>query len=143
VNWSGFGSQGNGACFTARIDIIKCCNVLFKYNADLVAIASELHNDYHIHADVVRCGLNNRYAHDKTCEVGLSSPSWDDMSKLQQDKLEELEKELTGWVRSECRALYNMLEQYYFEEQDPATIVEDLSSLGEVYDKSGQIIETD
>jgi hypothetical protein len=65
------------------------------------------------------------------------------MSKAQQAQLEKLEKELTEWVRSECRAFYDRLEKYYFEQQDAGVIAEDLNELGEIYTETGQIIDLD
>ena len=144
VNWSGFGSQGDGACFTANICFLTCCSILYKYNTDFTKLLHRVReNVYDVSAKVVRCGQKNHYVHENTCKVVLSSENLDDMTEAILDSLEELENKLTEWVRSECRSLHDMIQSYYFEQQDASVIAEDLNALGEIYTETGQIIDLD
>ena len=141
VQWSGFYSQGDGACFTGDFDTVKLLSTLYKYDSDYNKLINRIKDDvYSVEISVVRCGQSNHYMHSNTVKACVTCDNWDDLTEHHQQQLMGLETYLTEWVRSECRSLYDSLEAYYAERTSAAFITEDLDIMGDVYTSTGNQI---
>jgi len=138
VNWSGFYSQGDGACFTAGFDTVKLLSSLYKYDSDYDKLINRIKDCiYNVKVSAVRCGQHYHYSHSNTVKACITCDNWDDLTEHHQEQLEGLETYLTEWVRSECRSLYDSLEAHYGECTSDEFMAEDLNGLGDVYTKTG------
>jgi hypothetical protein len=141
VQWSGFYSQGDGACFTAVFDTVKLLSSLYKYDSDYDKLINRIKNGaYSVDISVVRCGQSNHYSHSNTVKICINCENWDDLTEYHQEQLIGLETYLTEWVRSECKSLYDSLEVYYEECTSENAITEDLDLMGDVYTSTGNQI---
>ena len=119
IQWSGFWSQGDGACFTCDFDeevifpILK--EVLSENDIDSLE-GFELSQ-----AKSVRCGPSNFYAHENTVtgDIWLDRPGG---AELGSNVVKEMEQRLTEIIRDSCKDLYRRLEDYYDEETEDEAI---------------------
>ena len=119
IQWSGFWSQGDGACFTCDFDeevifpILK--EVLSENDIDSLE-GFELSQ-----AKSVRCGPSNFYVHENTVtgDIWLDRP---DGAELGSNVVKEMEQRLTEIIRDSCKDLYQRLESYYDEETEDEAI---------------------
>ncbi len=141
VRWSGFHSQGDGACFTADFDTVKLLSSLFKYKRNYDKLINRIKQEvYDVDISSVRCGPSNFYCHENTVRALVSCGIYDDMTEYHQGQLIDLQNEITNWIRSESQALYDALESHWNECSSDEFITEDLDSLGDVFTKSGNQI---
>jgi len=141
VQWSGFYSQGDGACFTGDFDTVKLLSSLYKYNTAYDKLINRIKDGvYSVEISVVRCGQSNHYSHENTVKACMTCENYEDLTKHCQEQLAEIENEITSWVRSECISLYDSLEAHYNERTSDSFIAEDLNELGHVYTRSGNQI---
>ena len=104
INFSGFWSQGDGASFTAHVDLekwLKAHKLSSKYRA-LYNRANEFS------CNIVR--ISSRYSHENTVDTDLNGYSESEKANTQADEVEKLILEST---REEARAIYKMLETDY------------------------------
>ena len=119
IQWSGFWSQGDGACFTCHFD----SEVLFPMlkeglsEDDLSYLEKQ---GTKLDAKSARTGLSNYYCHENTVEgeLYLYSDTDDTMDEIR----EELENKLTEIIRQSCRDLYQSLEDYYNQQTESEVI---------------------
>jgi hypothetical protein len=115
IQWSGFWSQGDGACFTCDFDEEVIFPILKQeLSEDDVAYIEK--QGAQLDAKSVRTGRSNYYSHENTveAELYLYSDSDDTMDEVR----ETLENKLTEIIRESCRDLYQRLEDYYNEETE-------------------------
>lgn len=112
IHFSGFWSQGDGACFDATINLKKIIN---KYWGD---IASIFFPNMKLIKNEIDCiypyieKLDNRYYHENTRKVVLEWQG-EDISEEENDKLDRLEEFIEGIRYKMCKQIYKSLEKEY------------------------------
>lgn len=112
--FSGFWSQGNGACFEGRYSHMKGASKKIREHApkdsELHRIADTLHgvqcrNFYQLHADIAH---RDRYYHEYSMAISVErdSPTGQDMTVDAEDVVVEVLRDLARW-------LYRQLEREY------------------------------
>ena len=122
IEWSGFWSQGDGACFTCDFDeevifpILKERSFGMEHVQVLDALGVELYS-----AKSIRCGPSNFYSHENTVtgDLVFNVPAG---KEFNHEIALSLEEELTGIIRESCKDLYRRLESYYDEETEDEAI---------------------
>jgi hypothetical protein len=122
IEWSGFWSQGDGACFTCDFDeeVIE------------TMLRAELSEDDRAHLDrlgvrfnsikSIRTGPSNFYSHENTVTGEISFYCSDD-TELKVEVIAAMEAHLTDIIRRSCKDLYQRLQDYYDEEMEDEVIV--------------------
>jgi hypothetical protein len=119
IQWSGFWSQGDGACFTCNFDEEVIFPILKQeLSEDDVAYIEK--QGVRLDAKSVRTGFSNLYSHENTVEAELYLYS--DSDDTMDEAREMLENKLTEIIRQSCRDLYQRLEDYYNEETEDEAI---------------------
>ena len=122
IQWSGFWSQGDGACFTCDFDEEVIFPILKKlvFGMEQVQVLDALGVELYS-AKSIRCGASNHYAHENTVTGNLvfNVPAG---KEFNHEIALSLEEELTGIIRESCKDLYRMLEAYYDEETEDEAI---------------------
>ena len=121
IEWSGFWSQGDGACFTCDFDeeVIE------------TMLRAELSEDDRAHLDrlgvrfnsikSIRTGPSNFYSHENTVKGKISFYCSDD-TELKVEIIAAMEAHLTDIIRRSCKDLYQRLEDYYDEETEDESL---------------------
>lgn len=134
VYFSGFCSQGDGACFDGRIDDKTKLFALPEFAA-FKEFAHSLYN--------VTWSSRGNYCHEETLSFEFSlneeSEPWeldyDNPLRYQVDKIAyddamalmaKFEPVFTEWIKSKCRELYNTLEEEYDYQTEDEQVVESL-----------------
>jgi hypothetical protein len=142
IDYSGFYSQGDGASFTAIIDLDKVLNTLIMcgyvdtddFNFKRVFIFAD--NDF-IHFGITR--LSSRYAHEKTCDVYSNlyiNSTHDIHDKLCIDIAERIDS-----LRIDlCQAIYKDLEAQYEYLQTDEFILDNLTANNLQFTISGVLV---
>jgi hypothetical protein len=115
IQWSGFWSQGDGACFTCDFDEEVIFPIL-KQELSEGDVAYIEKQGAQLDAKSVRTGASNHYCHENTVEAELYLYS--DSNDTMDEAREILENKLTDIIRASCRDLYQQLEDYYNEETE-------------------------
>lgn len=108
MQFSGFGSQGDGASFTSKdVDLAKFIEKLglkdkFSIILDAVKIGD-------VTAAIVR--NTHHYVHERSVDFAIES----DMPSQFGDVFEEFEQYVSQWLIRYCREIYHKLEKYYDE----------------------------
>jgi hypothetical protein len=124
VYFSGFWSQGDGACFDAGIDLdlwIKVAKRGKKYRCLLKPI-----RDGYIEGRIVKNSYGYHYSHSRTRDVEISEAHYIKLTPKQEAALDELEKEVEEDRYSRSNALYKRLEKEYEHLTSEEVIVETL-----------------
>lgn len=121
IEFSGFSSQGDGACFTSTgIEIGKLA-IACGFSKEEVKHFQELEKEDHLTAEIK--SLASNYSHERTKRFSISEYDCDDMTaKDEQDilKLERLSEEMR---LADCKAIYRDLEkEYQWNTSDEAVI---------------------
>ncbi len=121
IYFSGFGSQGDGACFIANIDIEKWVAV-HKKKSEFAALL-KWQKEY---GDVTACIIHNHhYYFASSTSVSVGENNWSAPENIQQqfEKLEE-------YIKKEREALgnriYDELEEAYFDLTADESVLETL-----------------
>jgi len=112
--FSGFYSQGDGACFEGRYEYAKAAPAAIRAHAprdvELHRIADTLltvqrRNFYQLYADI---GHRGRYYHEDSMEITIrrDSPVWQDMTGDAEEVVDQALRDLAHW-------LYRQLEREY------------------------------
>lgn len=121
ISFSGFWSQGDGASFTADIDLIKWLKEhkrLSYYKKLIKDIDSE-----NIYGNIKR--IDNYYSHYNTCNTSIyGSYLTDEKFKLVDQLMEEIESER----RQLCKEIYKQLEKAYDYLTSEEAIIETLEA---------------
>ena len=126
IQWSGFWSQGDGACFTCDFDIEVLLPILKEeLNEEQIDILKEI--DVEVEASSIRTGFSNHYSHENTV-TGNIQLNYGDYYSYRTTEINEIheimENKLTEIIREECRNLYSQLRDFYDEEMEEEVIKE-------------------
>ncbi len=117
IQWSGFWSQGDGACFTCEFDEEVIEHIL----RDALSEDDRNHLDQLrvelSQASSIRTGPSNLYSHENTVigDIWLDCP---DDTTLKVEVVRAMEEHLTDIIRRSCKDLYQRLEEYYNKETE-------------------------
>ncbi|MDE0407814.1 MAG: antitoxin of toxin-antitoxin stability system [Alphaproteobacteria bacterium] len=117
LNFSGFWSQGDGACFAGRYcyarGAAKAIRVHAPQDTELHRIADELQtaqrrNFFQLHGTIRQTG---RYCHEYTMaiEVERDSPTWQPVTDGAEDTVIEVMRDLARWLYRQLRQEYEHL----------------------------------
>jgi len=128
IQWSGFWSQGDGACFTCDFDIEVLLPILKEeLNEEQIDILKEI--DVEVEASSIRTGFSNHYSHENTV-TGNIQLNYGDYYSYRTTEINEIheimENKLTEIIREECRNLYSQLQDFYDQEMEDERIVEEI-----------------
>ena len=126
IQWSGFWSQGDGACFTCDFDEKVIFPILKErvYGTDQVRLLEELGVELHS-AKSIRCGRSNHYCHENTVtgNIFFNVPAG---KEFNHEIALSLEEELTKIIRESCKDLYRRLEEEYDEATTDEAIITEI-----------------
>ena len=127
IQWSGFWSQGDGACFTCDFDKEVIFPILKEglHEEDVASLKGfELSQ-----AKSVRCGPSNFYSHENTVtgDIWLDRPN--DDAELSGNIHQYLEDALTAIIRDSCQDLYRRLEEEYDHATSDEAIIEEIKNI--------------
>ena len=127
IQWSGFWSQGDGACFTCDFDEEVIFPILKEglHEEDVASLEGfELSQ-----AKSVRCGPSNYYSHEHTVtgDIWLDRPS--DDAELSGNIHQHLEDALTAIIRDSCQDLYQKLEEEYNRATSDDSIIKEIKNI--------------
>lgn len=137
VYFSGFYSQGDGACFDGRIDDKTKLFALPEF-AEYAALKEGEHGLYS-----VSWYSRGRYCHEESLNFSFSlnqenepwERNYDNPLRYQVDKIAyddamalmaKFEPAFTEWVKSKCRELYSTLEEEYDYQTEDEQVIESL-----------------
>lgn len=131
VYWSGFWSQGDGACFDGYThDMVKLCTTAeeLKQFADIYELKevsmSWVSRDSYCHEHTLRFEVqDHRYAGDSDDDLTRMREK---LIQIETARVEELEKAVIEWIKDQCRKLYDDLEQEYEHLTSDEQILESL-----------------
>ncbi len=131
VYWSGFWSQGDGACFNGHThDMVKLCESVpeLKQFADIYELKevsmSWASRDSYCHEHTLRFEVqDHRYAGDDDDDLTRMRTK---LVQIETARVEELEKAVIDWVEDQCRKFYDDLEQEYEHLTSDEQILESL-----------------
>jgi len=129
TQFSGFWSQGDGACFTGRVTDLR----LFMENfLDLPQEVKDF--DGAMEISIIKRGATfaSRYCHSNTIEANI------EVYDIQMpDYIRAFETTVTEWARTQSDKYYSDLEKYYDEITSDESVTEILEEKGEVFLKDG------
>jgi hypothetical protein len=110
--FSGFWSQGDGACFVSdTVDTDILVRKLYEAGYNIPEDALLYSGDYSIRISKVHASFANHYSHAYTIEAVITHEG----DRIEDSAINKLENILTEWIRSECNIIYSKLEEYYEE----------------------------
>ena len=129
IRWTGFWSQGDGACFTCDFDEEVIFPILKKrvYGTDQVrfldALGVELHS-----AKSIRCGPSNFYSHENTVtgNIIFNVPAG---KEFNHEAALSIEEAFTEIIRESCKDLYQKLEEEYDHATSDDAIIEEIKNI--------------
>ena len=129
TQFSGFWSQGDGACFMGRVTDLR----LFMENFE--NLPQEVKDfDGAMEISIIKRGetFASRYCHSNTIEANI------EVYDIQMpDYILAFETTVTEWARTQSDKYYNDLENYYEEITSDESVTEVLEEKGEVFLKDG------
>ncbi|SNS94303.1 antitoxin of toxin-antitoxin stability system [Sphingopyxis indica] len=139
IFFSGFWSQGDGACFEGRYRYAKAAPREIRGYApkdgELHRIADALQavqrrNFYQLHASIVH---RDRYYHEYCMAIGVErdSPTWQDMTADAEDAVIETLRDLARW-------LYRQLEAEYEYQSSDTSVDEAILANGYTFTENGR-----
>ena len=128
IQWSGFWSQGDGACFTCDFDeevifpILKERSLMGHQVQWLEELGVEVQS-----ARSVRCGPSNFYSHENTVTGDLlfNVPGG---KEFDVEIVNALEAELTTIIRDSCTELYEKLKDEYERTTSDEALIEEIKN---------------
>ena len=128
IEWSGFWSQGDGACFTCEFDEEVIFPILKKRSlmGHQVQYLEELGVDLHA-AQSIRCGPSNFYSHENTV-IGNIIFNVPGGKEFDDEIANALERDLTEIIRDSCKDLYQRLEDEYERATTTEAIIEEIKN---------------
>ncbi len=139
INFSGFGSQGDGASFTAVLEneyVLKCAK---RCKIELTAHIEDL-----IHTEEITFSIernDSRYSHERTISV-LSDPEHFD-DHLEDAQIEKLCDALTEDARTLSKMLYKQLRDEYEYLRSETVLADESTSYGIKFTSDGELFDTD
>lgn len=155
--FSGFYSQGDGACFTGKVNdnktFLKAIGINYtsvglgnraprKFDAALESIADNIYitierngsRGYHHNTIFANVEVDG----DEEIQLDLGLGMIIDINL--NDVCERIEPTITDWARENSKRLYKNLEKYHDELQSDESIANDLSLSGNEFDEEGNMI---
>lgn len=134
--FSGFYSQGDGACFVSEtVDTDLLVRTLYESGYDIPEDALLYSGDYSIRISKVHASFANQYSHEYTIEaVAYLS---DDNDRIDDYTRGKVEMVVTDWIRSECKRVYKNLELYHAELVTDDAILETIRDNNWMFTESG------
>ena len=120
ILYSGFGSQGDGACFTARVNIQKW---LKRHKLSNKYRALYRDNGEHFSFDITH-HWRYYFASSTNVEQGF----WDGSSPKAQAQAEEVLKRIEAEREKLGNRIYRDLETYYFELQEDEAVIDTIEA---------------
>jgi len=120
IRFSGFWSQGDGASFTADVDLDTIVNSLLcsDYNRSYLALCT-MQDKSIIDIDIDVTRNSHHYSHEMTCGVNIDWNCWDKPIKFENwliSVVDSLEKDIESLRYDLCREIYKSLkEEYYYQ----------------------------
>lgn len=139
IYWSGFSSQGDGACFEGTYRYAKgAVAAITKYTGgtdkELIRIATELqraqkNNFYQLRA---RCAHQGRYYHSgcMSVEVEDNRDSWREIPRNDADTVEQAMRDFADWM-------YRQIEREYEYQMSDEVVDETIRINGYTFDEDG------
>ena len=128
IQWSGFWSQGDGACFTCDFDE----EVIEPILRDALSEDDRKHLDQLSvelsQASSIRTGPSNFYSHENTVTGDIWFVCPDD-TNLNADIIQTMESRLTEIIRDACRDLYQRLEAEYDRATSDNALIEEIKNI--------------
>lgn len=110
IFYNGFSCQGDGACFTANVDVMKWIKA-YKSKSEFKALYKHLNKGGYIN---VTLSTSGRYCHEGTMSANVELDTWGDNPS---DKVQEQAEQFESWLLEESRELarkiYKELNQEY------------------------------
>jgi hypothetical protein len=132
--FSGFYSQGDGACFVSEtVDTDLLVRTLYESGYDIPEDALLYSGDYSIRISKVHASFANQYSHEYTIEAVITNEG----DRIPVTDIAKLENVLTEWIRSECKLVYKNLETYYDELVTDDAILETIRDNNWMFTESG------
>ncbi len=111
--FSGFYSQGDGACFiTDTVDTDLLIRTLFEQGYDIPEDCLLYSKDIHISIQKSSASFATRYSHENTIEAYVHN---EDYEQITAKECIHLENVITEWIRTECKDIHKSLQNYYEE----------------------------
>jgi hypothetical protein len=140
VYWSGFWSQGDGACFEGSYRYAKGASKAIRKHApkdrELHRIADDLCNAQRLFAYRLEASMSHRghYMHSGCMSVDVehAEDRYRDVSRA--------EEEITDAMRNLADWLYRQLEQEHDYQTSVAVIAESMKANGYLFDEDGRIL---
>ena len=119
--FSGFWSQGDGACFVSEtVDTDMLVRKLYELGWDIPEDALLYSGDYSVRISKVHASFANRYDHEFTIEAVVTHEG----DRISDYDINKLENVLTEWIRTTCKKTYKDLEAYHDELINDEAILE-------------------
>jgi hypothetical protein len=129
ISFSGFYSQGDGACFDAKIDASK-----FAETINEKRIAKLIKNGYISEFEISKTSYANHYSHEKTRFVDFDSTGYKNIDEILQSLCEKIEV-----IRLEkSKEIYKSLEQQYDYLQSDEAVKETIIANDYEFTKDGK-----
>lgn len=140
ISFSGFGSQGDGASFTADIDVEKFIR-FHKVSKKFASLLAVIRNGHYISASVTR--YSSHYVHSKTIR-GNVDLEYQSANKKTEDRVyqqcNDIENLITSVARDISGDIYKSLEKEADWLMGDEAVEETLRCNYYVFDTSGRII---
>tara|TARA_B100000674_G_C37760488_1_gene877680 strand:+ start:424 stop:1029 length:606 start_codon:yes stop_codon:yes gene_type:complete len=128
IQWTGFWSQGDGACFICDFDQ----EVIEPILRDALSEDDRKHLDQLSvelsQASSIRTGPSNFYSHENTVTGDIWFVCPDD-TNLNADIIQTMESRLTEIIRDACRDLYQRLEAEYDRATSDNALIEEIKNI--------------
>jgi len=140
--FSGFWSQGDGACFVSEtVDTDLLIRKLYEEGYDIPEDCVTHSKNIHVSIQKVKAYFANRYDHENTVECVIHHElDVDDKDLPMLKDVLKAEVIITDWVREKCQELYNLLEKYYVELSAEESIINELNEREYLFTENGTII---
>lgn len=139
IHYSGFYSQGDGACFDAEIDLKKFVN---DYKTYLPLLAKRLDRiDEYIEAGICKNSYSNWYSHEKTRYIDVTCNS--DLDERQVRRLAKEVKILDELIEKDrldlCKQFYKELKEDYERVTSSESAIADIKANEYEYFEDGEM----
>ena len=138
VQFTGFYSQGDGACFISQtVDTDLLIRKLHEEGCIIPEDCLLYSKDISVSVEKVHAAYAHRYCHENTVNACV----YNDSEHIVSDHdCNGLETTITEWVRENCRQLYADLEKYYDSLTDDEAILAELVERDYYFTEHGTLI---
>lgn len=132
ISFTGFWSQGDGASFTANVDLEKWLK--FNKLSQKYSRVIQAEEDHEVVAKIIRIG--NHYVHENTIDAEIAGGGSDDIINAQINEVEKLLKEDS---RRLSRMIYNDLGDYYYDLTSDESVADTIRSNEYEFTSDGKV----